>query len=1134
MMSVPPPTELKKPRNHQASQVSLRGASAKEISRDALLDRVSHERELRNHQRRRSAAALSIQRRWRGYNGRKVLADQLEGQWEALTDCSHGLPTGTWISIKLLRPFLLFATPRWLNQTYCWKNTRNISNCIKVVLQSIACADLEKNFCSLALGTVEEKATWLYQAKKLLSLCSSLLANCNPVEKNEDKAQLTAVGMRLIISLTNILDWKIVSCPDIDGARALVRNLLEFMTTTNCGLYVSMRIYLTKLDIKSSIRDEYLIVTASVITLALRPFNMKNQEPYRTFSLDAKLAAEKYCNYILTIPCLSQRLPSFILPALRHQSSLAACLQVPLITDERSDLHDQSGCQAIPAVGWFFANMINLSSEQTDNSGRFIASLDLKTYAHFINRVSEKFLSVIESTVHVGENEIDEDSSETQISSYGSQKASFLELLKPVHQQWYLRNLLSGAESSPFNLISKDQENKILSDILLFYYNMLRIYAFLDPPVGPLPILNMLSFTPGFIRRVWEYLKELIFRKYDHLLDADGVMQDKTSGSEEQKMVPKVSGLKWANVLAKITGKLHDADGSQARNKSTNLSHVSENESEFWVVKPVMQGCHGISRETQHVLFLFCCVYTHLLLVLDDIEFYEKQVPFNLDGQRRISSLLNTFVCGSFIHNCYENNKLLLDAAVRCLTLLYERDSRHQFCPPSLWVAPAPRNRLPIPAAARSHIALSCNSHVRVASGSHGINSLIFTMPHVFPFEERVQMFREFIQLDKVSRRAAGELTGPGPRSLEIVIRRDNLIEDGFNQLNYLGPKLKSPLNISFIGDAGLPEAGVDYGGLSKEFLTDILKAAFDPKYGYFCQSSTSEGFLIPNACARFLDNGIEMIEFMGRMVGKALYEGILLEYCFSLSFVQKLVGSYSFLDELSTLDPELYRNLMYIKNYDGDVKELALDFTMSEDLGGKRALIELIPGGKDIPVTNENKLPYIYAIADYKLNLQIRHFANAFFRGLTDLISPSWLRIFTAKEFNQLLSGGTHEIDVEDLRSNTKYTGGYTEDSRTIKLFWEVVRDFSSHERSLLLKFITSCSRGPLLGFKHLLPPFTIYKVPCDVPIWASIGGQDVEHLPSASTCANTLKLPTYKRATTLKNKLLYAISSSSGFELS
>lgn len=42
-------------------KVSLRGASAKEITRDALLQKVTQERELRNYAKRAAAAALFIQ-----------------------------------------------------------------------------------------------------------------------------------------------------------------------------------------------------------------------------------------------------------------------------------------------------------------------------------------------------------------------------------------------------------------------------------------------------------------------------------------------------------------------------------------------------------------------------------------------------------------------------------------------------------------------------------------------------------------------------------------------------------------------------------------------------------------------------------------------------------------------------------------------------------------------------------------------------------------------------------------------------------------------------------------------------------------------------------------------------------------
>lgn len=38
---------------------------------------------------------------------------------------------------------------------------------------------------------------------------------------------------------------------------------------------------------------------------------------------------------------------------------------------------------------------------------------------------------------------------------------------------------------------------------------------------------------------------------------------------------------------------------------------------------------------------------------------------------------------------------------------------------------------------------------------------------------------------------------------------------------------------------------------------------------------------------------------------------------------------------------------------------------------------------------------------------MQIVPFSNAFYRGLTDLISPAWLKLFNAHEFNQVC--GSH-----------------------------------------------------------------------------------------------------------------------------
>lgn len=64
--------------------------------------------------------------------------------------------------------------------------------------------------------------------------------------------------------------------------------------------------------------------------------------------------------------------------------------------------------------------------------------------------------------------------------------------------------------------------------------------------------------------------------------------------------------------------------------------------------------------------------------------------------------------------------------------------------------------------------------------------------------------------------------------------------------------------------------------------------------------------------------------------------------------------------------------------------------------------------------------------------------------------------------------------------------------------------------------------------------PPFTISKVSCETSIFAAFGGKDADRLPTASTCFHLLKLPNFKVAKNLRAKLLLAINSGTGFELS
>ena len=67
---------------------------------------------------------------------------------------------------------------------------------------------------------------------------------------------------------------------------------------------------------------------------------------------------------------------------------------------------------------------------------------------------------------------------------------------------------------------------------------------------------------------------------------------------------------------------------------------------------------------------------------------------------------------------------------------------------------------------------------------------------------------------------------------------------------------------------AGLDEAGIDGGGIFREFLSELIKTAFDPNRGFFL--STSDKLLYPNPQARLIvEKFEEHFYFLGRILGK-------------------------------------------------------------------------------------------------------------------------------------------------------------------------------------------------------------------------------------------------------------------------
>jgi len=203
----------------------------------------------------------------------------------------------------------------------------------------------------------------------------------------------------------------------------------------------------------------------------------------------------------------------------------------------------------------------------------------------------------------------------------------------------------------------------------------------------------------------------------------------------------------------------------------------------------------------------------------------------------------------------------------------------------------------------------------------------------------------------------------------------------------------------------------------------------------------------------------------------------------------------------------------------------LGLTMSVDEDCFGTTVTSPLVPGGDEVAVDGSNVHAYVAAFADYKLNASIAPQTAAFLRGFRELIPVTWMRMFGPSELRLLLCGSERPIDLADLRANTVYQSPYHDDHPYIQAFWRVLETFSDDDRRAFLSFVTSCPRAPLLGFGAMRPKFGISRVPIS---------HDAEKLPTASTCMALLKLPCpYSSDAVLRDKLLYAVRSGAGFEL-
>ena len=347
--------------------------------------------------------------------------------------------------------------------------------------------------------------------------------------------------------------------------------------------------------------------------------------------------------------------------------------------------------------------------------------------------------------------------------------------------------------------------------------------------------------------------------------------------------------------------------------------------------------------------------------------------------------------------------------------------------------------------------------------------------------------------------------------SLLLSIHRDQLIEDTLNEISCKSDELKNELRIKFIG-----EQGVDQGGVRKEFFILVIRQIFDPNYGMFSYNEKTRLYWFNHYS---FEPNIKY-ELIGTIFGLAIYNNTILDVKLPICVYKKLLGIKPSFEDLKECDTELYNNLNYLLTNDNPNLEQELDsnFTVVDDKFGEKIIIPLKPDGENIMINNDNKFEYVELYLDWFFNKSIEEYFKNFELGFYKLFDKKLSKILTPEEL-ELTICGTQFLDFEELQKACKYED-FEKNSETIKIFWEILFDFTEEEKKKFLSFVTGCDRAPIDGLGKL-------------PITVTYGGSDLTQLPTAHTCFNNLILPDYKDKEKMKKALLTAINYSEGFGL-
>lgn len=169
---------------------------------------------------------------------------------------------------------------------------------------------------------------------------------------------------------------------------------------------------------------------------------------------------------------------------------------------------------------------------------------------------------------------------------------------------------------------------------------------------------------------------------------------------------------------------------------------------------------------------------------------------------------------------------------------------------------------------------------------------------------------------------------------------------------------------------------------------------------------------------------------------------------------LKKLLGLPLVIGDLDDIDSDLSKTLQW--TLDNDVDDIGVNFVYTyKDFVGDDIVVELIPDGANIDVSNANKIEYVKKFCDMRMHKLIEPQLDAFVKGFQTILPREFTYYLRSYDLD-LMIAGVQKIDLADMKAHFKFERDGDKNTDQAKWLFEILEEYTQEQLSSFLQFVT------------------------------------------------------------------------------